>query len=198
MATNYSMLQIMNAALLSTGCDEVVQGEGSNEWALLSRNWPLIVEAELEDGNYFFTRQEAQIIAYSDGKFGFDYAYAIPPAAVTVRHVWTVNDEGSRNTSIEWAQDASHIHTHEASGIWVEYLVVESENLWTANFSRGVQMKLEAVILRAIREEYPEASQAEQQAEIYFQRARTHSSKARSATSPYKEGRLAAARFGRG
>lgn len=198
MAMNPSMLSIMNAALLSTGCDEVVDGEGSNEWRLLNRNWPLIVEAELEDGNYSFTRQEVQITTRSTGKFGFDYAYAIPITAVTVRHVWTVDAQGYRDTSIEWAQDATYIHTDKADGIWIEYLVAETEGLWSANFSRGVQMKLEAVILRAIREEYPEAAQAEQQAETYFQRARTLSSKGRSATQPYKGGQLAAARFSRG
>ena len=40
-----------------------------------------------------------------------------------------------------------------------------------------------------------EARVLEQQAEIYFQRARTNSSKARSATKPYRMGRIAEARF---
>ncbi len=192
------MLSIMNAALLSTGCDEVVDGEGSNEWRLLSRNWPLIVEAELEDGNYNFTRETRQITTYSTGKYGFEYAYAIPITAVAVRHVWTETSDGVRDMSIDWTQDATHIHSHEDEGIWIEYLTCAAESLWSANFSRGVQMKLEATILRAIREEYPEAIQAEQQAEVYFQRARTLSSRSRSARSPYREGQLAASRFGRG
>lgn len=198
MATNFSMLSIMNAALLSTGCDEVVDGEGSNEWRLLSRNWPLIVEAELEDGNYNFTRREASVTAYSTGKFGFDYAYAIPLTAVFIRRVWTEDAQGIRDTSIDWSQDATHVHTDASTGIFMEYIEVANEDLWSANFSRGVQMRLEAVILRAVREEHQEAQAAERQAEIFFQRARTLSSRSRSATEPFQQSRYARARFGRG
>ena len=38
----------------------------------------------------------------------------------------------------------------------------------------------------------------ERQAEVYFQRARTKSSKSRSATGQYTESRYRKARFGRG
>lgn len=63
---------------------------------------------------------------------------------------------------------------------------------------RGVQCKLEAVICRAIKEEATEAREMEAMGEEYFAKARTKSSKSRSATQPYKGGQLAAARFRRG
>jgi hypothetical protein len=59
-------------------------------------------------------------------------------------------------------------------------------------------MKLEAVILRALKEEPGQASDMDARAEIYFERARVKSSRSRSANEPYKEGRFARARFRRG
>ena len=68
MATSFSMLQIMNAALVAEGFDEALaENDGTVEWRLLSRNWPLIVEAELEDGNYHFTRKQAELLTRADG-----------------------------------------------------------------------------------------------------------------------------------
>jgi len=196
MATQFSMLDVMNAALISEGFDEiVVENDGSNEWRLLARNWPLIVEAELEDGNYFFTREQTFIALAQIGKFGFDQAYIIPQASLHVRRLWT-EDQGERNFP-DWGQDGQRVYVNEASGVWVETLEAKTADIWTANFSRGVQMRMQAVLLR-FKEEPSAARMMDQQAEICFQRARTHSSKARSATEPYKVSRFAKARFGRG
>ena len=77
-------------------------------------------------------------------------------------------------------------------------MIVAQEDLWSANFSRGVQMKLEALILRALKEEETSAARMEMQAEVHFERARAISSKSRSATSPFMRGQIATARFRRG
>jgi len=198
MATPFSMLAIMNAALVSEGYEEVLaSGDGTVEWRLLSRNWPLIVEAELEDGNYHFTKKQAQLLSRQDGAFGFDDAYLVPADALHVRRVWTEDENGDRDTSIEWAQDGSRVLVNETEGVWIEYAEAADPSLWSANFARGVQMKLQAVLL-TFREERGAAQQMEAQAEIHFQRARTNSSRARSATDPYKMSRYAKARFGLG
>ena len=78
MASQFSMLQIINAALSEQGQYTVTENDGSDEWMVLSRNWPLIVEAELEDGAYNFTRRQVELLNRNDGKFGFDDAYAVP------------------------------------------------------------------------------------------------------------------------
>lgn len=196
MAHQFSMLEIFNAALVAQGLQEIVsENDGSAEFRVLARNWPSIVEAELEDGAYYFAREEAELHNRSPGKYGFDDAYLTPPEAIHVRRVWLPDDPCRE---MDWVQDGRHVYVNSATPITVQYLTVSDPHLWSANFARGVQMKLEAVILRALKEEAGEAVAMENQAEVYFQRARTNSSKARSTKPPYRPGRIAGARFGRG
>lgn len=198
MSTQFAMLEIMNAALISEGFEEIVsENDGSDEWRLLSRNWPLVVEPELEDGNFFFTKKQTFLATRTDGKFGFTDAYLAPAAALHVKRAWTEEEDGTRNM-LEWAQDGERVYVNDQpDGIFIEYAEAADVSFWSATFSRAVQMKLQAVLLR-FKEERTAASEMDQQAEIYFQRARTISSKSRSATEPYKQGRIARARFGRG
>lgn len=190
------MLQIMNAALSSQGEDEMLaENDGSVEGRLLVRNWPTIVEAELEDGLYSFTKQETHLVTRQPGKFGYADAFIVPAAALHVRRVWV--GDGADRIFPDWVQDGTRVHVNSPEGVTIEYVEVADPSLWSANFSRGVQMKLEAVILGA-REEYAAANAMDQQAEVYFQRARTNSSKSRSPKPPYKASRFARARFGRG
>jgi len=191
------MLQVINAALVSQGQYTVSDNDGSDEWKLLSMNWPGIVEAELEDGLYNFTRRQEQLLTRVEGKFGFDDGYAVPLDALHVRRLWTEDDTGIR-TFPDWTQDGTNVYLDGTDGCFVEIIEVSTQDLWSANFIRGIQMKMEALILRAIKEEPGEASEMDSRAEVYFDRARTKSTKSRSARAPYREGRLAAARFGRG
>ena len=196
MSEQFHMLGIFNAALVAQGMQEIVsENDGSDEFRVLARNWPTIVEAELEDGAYYFSRREAVLLNRSPGKFGYGDAFLIPPEAIHVRRVW---DPSSPRATFDYVQDGTHVHVNHPGPITVQYLEVADTHLWSANFTRGVQMKLEAVILRALKEEAGEAAAMEEQAEIYFQRARTNSSKARSATKPHRLGRIAEARFGGG
>lgn len=197
MSTAFSMLQIMNAALTSQGQDEIVsEGDGSVEWRLLSRNWPLIVEAELEDGNYGFTRRQDHLLTRTDGKYGYDDAYLIPGDVLHVRRVWSQAEDGTRYEP-DWTADASYVFVNETAGVYAESIIVEDADLWSPNFCRGVQMKLEAVILRAFKEEAAEAREMEQQAEVYFQRARSNSSRQRKPQPAFRRGPIAEARFAR-
>lgn len=192
------MIGIMNAALLAQGQDITVsEGDGSLEFQTLSSNWPAIVEAELEDGNYYFTKREANLITRADGKYGYDDAYLVPSDALHVRKVWIVSDTGDRMIT-DWVQDGSYIHLDRPDGCWIEYIYVAGQDLWSANFSRGVQKRLEAVISRALKEEFGDAAGLDQEAEVFFQRARTNSSKARQAQPIYKKGPIALARNRRG
>jgi len=191
------MIGIMDAALLAQGQESIsVENDGSIEWRVLVSNWPHIVEAELEDGNYHFTKSQQHLVTRSDGKFGFDDAFLVPAGALHVRRLWVV--ESDQRVEIEWVQDGTHVHVNSPGGCYIEYISVASEHLWSANFTMGVQKKLEALILRSIKEEFSEASHVENDAEEYFQRARTHSSKARTPQKMYKKGRIASARNRRG
>lgn len=198
MSTSFSMLGIINAALLSQGQDQVSENDGSHEWLILSQNWPAIVEAELEDGNYHFTRREDTLTTTVAAKFGFDYGYQVPLDVLHVRRLWIEDNLGDR-TEPDWTQDGTAVYVDENTNpIIVESIISSEPDLWRPNFVRGVQMKMEAVILRAMKEEYGEALQMEQQAEIYFQRSRTNSSRSRAPRGAYRRGPIAEARFRRG
>lgn len=193
MATDFSLLGIMNAALLAQGQEEIViENDGSLEWRTLIRNWPLIVEAELEDGKYNFTKQQKELLTRADGKFGFDDAYLVPHDALHVRRLWLV--ASGAHVSTDWTQDGSYVHLNSPDGCWIEYIDVAGVDIWSANFCKGVQKSLEAVILRAIKEEFGEARSMDQTAEYHFGRARVISSKSKSAASLYKKGPIASAR----
>lgn len=197
MATEFSMLGIMNAALLAQGFQEVAsENDGTEEFLALARNWPGIVESELEEGRYNFTRNEATLLTRVDGKFGFDDGYLLPGSTLHVRKVWLLDATGER-CEARWVQDDRYVYLDSEDGCIIETIISKTPDLWSANFVQGVQRKLEAILLR-INGENSSARDMEQQAEVYFQRARTNSSKSRSAEPVVKVSRIARARFGRG
>ena len=188
----------MNAALLAQGQLEIVsENDGSMEYRTMARNWPGVVEAELEDGAYYFTKIEANLVTRVDGKFEFEDGYVVPSQSLHVRNAWILSDAGSK-IEVDWVQDSTHVYLDSSDGCWIEYAVSSEPDLWSANFARGVQKRMEAIISRAIKEEFGEAAQLDQEAEMYFQRARTNSSKARSAKPFYNKGPIARARNRRG
>lgn len=188
MATQFSMLGIMNAALISQAFEEVLsENDGSDEYRLLSRNWPPIVEAELEAGAYHYARRQMELLTRQDGAFGYEDAYLVPDEALHVRSVWIEDDNGVRDFP-DWSQDGTRIFVNHAEGVTIEYAFAPDASFWGANFSLGVQHKLEAVLLR-FREEYGAADRLEALAEEKFQVARTMSSRARAARDPYKVGK---------
>lgn len=192
------MLGIFNAALLAQGQLEIVaENDGSMEYRTMARNWPGIVEAELEDGAYHFTKTEAHLVTRVEGKFGFQDGYVVPATALHVRNCWLQSEVGSK-IEVDWVQDSTAVYLNGSDGCWIEYATSSEPNLWSANFVRGVQKRMEAVISRSIKEEFGEAAQLDQEAETYFQRARTISSKSRSAKPFYKKGPIALARNRRG
>lgn len=196
--TMFSMISTMNAALITQGFDDAVaENDGSDEWRLLSRNWPTIVEGELEDGKYAFAREQTELLTRTDGRFGYDDAYLVPEAAIHVRRLWTQDENGDRDMTLDWVQDGERVYVNAPDGVFIEYATVADTSLWSANFTRGVQLMLEACLLRS-REAYREAQGMEATAQAYFERARKTSSQSRSAAEPYRPGRIAMARFRRG
>ncbi len=195
MRTQMSMLTIINAALSAQGLDEVTSlQDGSPEFRIMSRQWPFIVEAALETGRFPFARNEYFTQSRVPGKFGFDDGYAFPEVALHVRSVWTVVNDVKVDPI--WVQDGSHVYVDEPGGVWMEYATVPDPSFWGANFSQGVQLRLQAVIARATQS--GDASGLDGQAEIAFERAMTAASKSRSDQIPTRMSSFAAARFGRG
>lgn len=191
------MLGIMNAALVSVGFDEIVsEDDGTPEFRLMVRNWPLIVEAELETGLYNFTRTQATLQSRIAGKFGFDDGYVVPGDALHVRRLW-LEPTGER-TFPDWVQDSDAVYLDSTEGCTVDYVSVSDPSLWSANFSLGVQESLQAKLLRGVMGEAGEANQADQRAQLAFETARTNSSKSRAPRRTMRTSQIALARFARG
>lgn len=197
MATQFSMLGIMNAALAQRGWDEVVSvNDGTPEFRLMQRQWPRIVEAELEDGNYEFSRQEITLVALTPGRYGFDNSFQLPADTLHVRHVW-FEVSGTRTTCDHWSMDDDGLYLTLPAGAdcVIEYIHTSDAAAWSARFATGVQYKLEAALLRGLEGEAQEAAQMDQAGEIEFQKARTKSSKSKSPDPITRQGGLARARF---
>ncbi|GIT90146.1 hypothetical protein JANAI62_03710 [Jannaschia pagri] len=194
------MLQIMNAALLAQGQHEILsEGEGSDEYRVLVRSWPRVVEAELEDGNYHFTRETTVVLARQAGAYGFTYGYSVPAGALHVRDVYPVGQPVDQRRPIDWLQDGRNVYAEESNGVSMEITYAPGPDEWSATFTQGIQKRLEAIILRSLKEEYGAADRADQTAEMFLQRARTSSSKSRTAKPMFRSpGRLMSARRGRG
>ncbi len=197
MATQFSMLKIINAALLSQGQEpRLSENDGSLEWRLLAENWAGIVESELEMGGYSFTREEYLNQSRVAGKFGFDDGYLIPPEALHIRNI--LYEKNGQRYALEWVQDDSFAYVNFDSGVIMEYTVCADEVLWSANFARGVQLMLESIILKSI-EERRAALEMEQSAQVSFQMARTLSSRQKSETPVFRRtNKITEARLGRG
>lgn len=202
MATAFSMLGIMNAALVSRGLDEIVtENDGTIEFVLLSRNWPMVVESALESGHYNFTKQQANLLSRQEGLFGYSDRYLLPLDALHVRRLWTQEETDTeivRDLDVPWVQDGTSVHVNCETGVMIEYVKSEDPSLWSANFVAGIQLKLEAIIASSVWEEDEQSMMLERRAERYFEAARVNSSRSRSPTEPYRSGRFTNARFTRG
>jgi len=197
MSHQYSMLSIMNTALVSRGWDEITsENDGTAEFRVMMRNWPSIVEAELEGGKYEFSKAQASLVTRIEGRFGKRDGFLIPNDALTVRHLWLAGS-GARNF-VDWVADGEAVYVDSPSGCHIEYLTVPDPSIWSANFSRGVQHRLEAVLIRALEGEAREAQEAEMMAEIAFQTARTLASQQRAARPLLRKSAFAMARFDSG
>jgi hypothetical protein len=198
MSHQFSMLWIMNAALVSVGLDEIVSDEdGTPEFRAMARNWPGIVEAELEAGRYEFGRRQADLESRIDGKFGMPDGYLIPGDALAVRNVWTLTAGGARLFSTDWVSDGEAVYLCATDGCTIDYLTAPDPSFWSANFSNGVQAKLEAVLYRAESDDTA-AREADARAEMAFQTARTVAAKERAARPLMRNSVFAQARFSRG
>lgn len=201
MTTEFSMLGIMNAAMMAQGQESILsENDGSLEWEMLFRNWPIIVESELETGRYNFTRTQLETTTHSAGRFGKEDAYLIPSEVLCVRRVWIADSVGSLY-SIDWVSDGDYVYIDHPGGDYVDGITMDvttvaDQHVWNANFVRGMTLSLEALIAKGVKEEFREAKDLEMQARYFFEEARKVSSQERAPRPPYKQGRLSRARRG--
>lgn len=198
MATTFTKLGIMNAALRSQGeMPLATEDDGSLEWGLLDANWAPLLESILQDGAFNFAVTEEELPTRAGGgKFGYDDAYTTPTEALLVRSAFTEDTSGYR-TNLDFTVGPTQTHVNEATGIWVQYVEAVEPSAFSPLLALGLQQKLEAVILRGLKEEYVAAREMEAMAESNLQRARSNSSAAKSPVPMFKRGggRIGRSRF---
>jgi hypothetical protein len=194
MPSSFTTLSIMNTALTQFGLDEIVSMEdGTAEFTLMSRAWPMIVEGELERGRYHFAKEEAELLSRVPGKFGFHDGYLVPNEALHVRRVWTADQADS--TQVAWVQDQSAVYLNAPDGIMAELIIAPETHVFSALFCEGVAHRLRAALYRAV-EDNAGAREAEGMARIAFDDARANASRSRQSTDAFRLGTIATARFG--
>ena len=183
-----SKTTIFNAALLRTGNEITVTGFVARA---LEANYDEIVRDAFEGQKFPFGKVRIELTSRSDGRFGYDDAYAMPSDTIHVSEVY-VKEHRASDLGESWEIDAE---TNElmidAKGrkIEIEYIKVGLEHRWSAKFTLGIQRRLEAVI-KDVLEEPEEASVLETEGDAKILQAGVKASTNRSGARVRRGGRL--------
>lgn len=192
---------IFNAALLRTGNSDTIEGEGGALWRAMEANYDEIVRNAFETGTqpYPFGKGRVTLTSRSDGTFGYDDAYTMPPDVIQVIEVYL---DGYKAADLRepWELDMSSSKLLvNAAGRTVEVAYIKEglEHTWSAAFALGVQRALEAVI-KDVLEETQEALFKDQAAEDQMRKAGVVGARQKAKTPVWKRsgGRLIRARRG--
>lgn len=182
---------LFDAALLTTGNSTSVLGSGSAIWQALEANYDEIVRAAFEVQEYPFGKARTTLTGRSAGRFGYDDAFQMPSDVIHVTDVfldtYTV-DHGIRKWEIDASTNELLINADERV-VEIEYLKTGLEHTWSANFARGIQKHLEAVI-KMVEEEDNEAVARENSGDAIFLKAGIKASGNRSKRRVFRGGRL--------
>lgn len=194
-----SKLTLFNAALLRTGNNEVVEGDGSLLWQALEANYDEIVRDAFEDGEYTFGKKRVTLTSRGAGDFGYEDSFVYPEEVIHIVDVF-LNEHRAADLSEPWEIDAENrkllIDARQRT-VEIEMIRVGMESSWSSKFARGVQRRLEAVI-KSVEEEEGEADMLDAKADVQFLRAGVKSAKNRSERKVRRGGRLIRAHYGYG
>ena len=192
-----SKITLYNAALLRTGNNAVVEGDGSFIWQALEANYSEIVRAAFEDQEFTFGKARETLTSRAEGRFGYDDAYTMPSEVIHVIDVF-LDEVSAARLGESWEIDSSTNEVMIDAGtrtVEVEFIRVGLEHTWSAQFAKGIQRRLEAVIKDAI-DETSEAEALDMDADYKFLKAGVKSSKNRSKERVRRGGRLVRAHRG--
>lgn len=171
MATVFSKIEIMNAALREVGSDVFVSdNDGSLEFDTLNAAWPFIVEAELEEGGYRFSNAEVTLSSRIAGKFGFEDGYAIPADVLHIRGLF-IESNGGRVVP-EWVSDDGYVYVNEPASVIISYVLAADPSVFGANFAAGIKHSLQASLCRTFLLDEGRAQVFEKKAMNSFGKAR--------------------------
>jgi hypothetical protein len=192
-----SKITLFNAALLRTGNDPAVEGEGSFIWQALEANYDEIVRAAFEEQEFTFGKARIELTSRSEGDFGFDDAFTMPTDVIHVVDVY-LNDISAAKLTESWEIDASKnclLIDARKRTVEIEYIKVGLEHTWSGKFARAIQRSLEAVV-KDVLEEMQESQALENEASYHLTKAGVKSSKNRSGEKFRRGGRLVRAHHG--
>jgi hypothetical protein len=189
-AAPQTALSLVNAALSATGNERIQTfDDGTAQAVVASENYERIVRAEMAYPWTWnvATRRLAQITTPPDAPW--EYAYQIPTDVLDVQRVLQAD------VSATWERWADKILTD--SDNTDDYLIAvcrtrPDERLWPADFANGIVLRLEALFLRALSEEYGKADARDGEAEKVLKLARNADAKRRTPRSPLKNTLLTA------
>lgn len=180
---------IFDAALLrlgrrTTGGDTLLR-------EAMEANYAEIVRAAFEDGDgvYPFGRRRETLTSRSDGRRGYDDAFAMPSDIIHVIEAY-VDDIAASDILLDWDVDGSTNDLLISAGpraVSVDGIAEGLEHTWSAGFALGIQRRLESVIKSAL-DEMEESVAHEQEAEMAFLKAGVKASRNRSARPVFKRG----------
>lgn len=185
-------LSLVNAALSATG-NQLIQSfdDGTTQAIVASENYERLVRAELIYPWTWnvATRRLEQIAVPPDAPW--EYAYQIPSDVMDVQRVLQAD------VTATWERWADKILTDSDNSD--DYLIAvcrtrPDERLWPADFAHGIALRLEALFLRALSEEYGKADARDAEGEKVLKLARNADAKRRTPRSPLKNTLLDARR----
>lgn len=181
--------KIIDAALLR--CGRGIASQEVNLAQVIDANYDEIVRAAFEDGdgNYPFGRRRETLTSRSEGRLGYDDAYKVPDGALQIVEVY-FNKCAAADILEPWDFDGetgSVVLNAGGRTIEIEMVFAGLEHHWSANFAKGIQRRLEAVI-KDFLEELEESMVKDQEADALFMKAGIKASKNRSQRRMFKPG----------
>ncbi|WP_170759990.1 hypothetical protein [Ruegeria lacuscaerulensis] len=192
-----SKITLFNAALLRTGNDPAVEGDGSFIWQALEANYDEIVRAAFEEQEFTFGKARVELKSRAEGDFGYDDAFTLPHDVIHVQEVY-LNEISAARLGESWELDTSKgtlLIDADKRTVEIEYIKVGLEHTWSGKFARAIQRSLEAVI-KDVLEEMEESQALENEASYQLMKAGVKSSKNRSGEKFRRGGRLVRAHHG--
>jgi len=183
-------LTIINAALTATGNGTIASLEDGQASAMIAaQNYDRLVRAELEAHPWTWAASTwALNLLSGTPATGGQFAWQLPGDVAKVQRVEVAG------RPITYTRMADQIRCDHDAGVVLVGIRRPDESEWPANFASAMVIRLEALFLRAIGEDYDKAQARDKDADLAFRLARVSDSQGKTAQDPYQSALLRARR----
>ena len=185
-------LTYINAAALRVGEEAITDAsDGSPLGKIASHNYELLVRAELGKHRWRFASKTVALNAISGTPDEpWLYAYTAPTDLMLLRTV----KAGGKPIPYEQMYNKVLTDTDPDTGVIAHYAWRPPESYWPPFFGEIIIRRLEAMILRSIKERHDEAKERDTAAEVQFREARRLDSQSSTPVDPWTSPALEARR----